>query len=132
VTENPRDPFRVGQRLAQVPRHRGSIRATFTNPRLADVAVGVQFTGRQFDDDRNERGVPAEGCAPAGGACARPGLPGYALLDLTVSRELGGGVRVFAGAQNVLDEEYFVGTNPTTIGSPRLVHAGVRVRFPWR
>ena len=39
---------------------------------------------------------------------------------------------VFLGAQNLLDEEYIVGTLPTTIGSPRLVHAGVRVRFAGR
>jgi hypothetical protein len=31
--------------------------------------------------------------------------------------------------QNLFDEEYIVGTLPTTIGSPRLVHGGVRVRF---
>jgi len=27
---------------------------------------------------------------------------------------------------------YYVGTLPTTIGSPRLVHGGVRVRFTGR
>ena len=35
---------------------------------------------------------------------------------------------VFFGVQNMFDEQYFVGTLPTTIGSPRLVNGGVRVQ----
>ena len=31
--------------------------------------------------------------------------------------------------QNLTDREYFVGTLPTTIGTPRLVNGGVRIRF---
>ena len=58
-----------------------------------------------------------------------PGLPGYALLGFTVSRPLGRTFDVFASAQNLFDEEYFVGTLPTTVGSPRLVSVGVRVRW---
>jgi hypothetical protein len=34
--------------------------------------------------------------------------------------------------QNLFDEEYFVGTLPTTIGSPRLVTGGLRMRFTGR
>jgi hypothetical protein len=34
--------------------------------------------------------------------------------------------------QNLLDEEYYVQLLPTTIGSPRLVHGGVRVRWSGR
>ena len=33
------------------------------------------------------------------------------------------------GAQNLFDREYFVGTLPDTIGTPRLVNVGVRLRF---
>ena len=84
---------------------------------------GVQFIGRQFDDDLNVRAVPGE---------SEPGLPGYAIVDFTVSRALVRNFDVFLGVQNLFDEEYFVGTLPTTIGSPRLVHGGVRVRFAGR
>jgi outer membrane receptor protein involved in Fe transport len=42
-----------------------------------------------------------------------------------VSRNL----EVFAGVQNLTDREYFVGTLPTTIGTPRLVNGGLRIRF---
>ena len=62
----------------------------------------------------------------------KPGLPGYAILDVTASRTLGRSLDVFIGVQNILDEEYIVGTLPTTIGSPRLVQGGVRVRFAGR
>jgi len=39
---------------------------------------------------------------------------------------------VFVGAQNIFTPEYFVGTLPTTIGSPRLVNVGVRIKFSGR
>jgi len=39
---------------------------------------------------------------------------------------------VFFGAQNLFNQEYIVGTLPTTIGSPRLLNAGVRIRFSGR
>ena len=57
------------------------------------------------------------------------GLPGYALVDFTVSRDLGRNLQVFVGAQNLLDKVYFVQTNPSTVGTPRLVNGGVRFRF---
>jgi len=36
---------------------------------------------------------------------------------------------VFFGVHNMFDQQYFVGTLPTTIGSPRLVNGGVRIKF---
>jgi outer membrane receptor protein involved in Fe transport len=41
-------------------------------------------------------------------------------------------VDVFFGVQNLFGQDYFVGLLPTTIGSPRLVQGGVRVRFSRR
>ena len=51
------------------------------------------------------------------------------MIDFTVSRAFGRSLDVFAGVQNLLDQVYFVGTLPTTIGSPRLANVGVRIRF---
>jgi outer membrane receptor protein involved in Fe transport len=56
-------------------------------------------------------------------------LPGYTIVDFTASRALVRNVDVFFGVQNMFDTEYIVGTLPTTIGTPRLVNGGVRVRF---
>ncbi len=122
VTEDTRVVL-VGKFLPQVPQHRGSARVAYTNARIASLALGVQMFGRQFDDDLNVRTI---------GGSTEPGLPPYAAVDFTASRAVGRNFDVFFGVQNLLDEEYFVGTNPTTIGSPRLVHGGVRVRFSGR
>jgi len=120
VEEFAASPSLVGNFIPQVPEHRGTVDATYANPRLATIAVTVQIVGRQFDDDQNIRVVPGE---------STPGLPAYALTDLSISRRIGPNVEVFAGAQNLFDVQYIVGTLPTTIGSPRLVNVGARVRF---
>ena len=92
-------------------------------PRLFNVAVGVQAFGRQFEDDLNVRTVPGE---------SEPGLPGYAILDLTASRAVGPNLEFFFGIQNVTDQEYIAFTQPTTTGSPRFVSGGARVRWSGR
>jgi outer membrane receptor protein involved in Fe transport len=132
VTEYSLNPELVDKYLPQVPKHRGSFQVVYSDARLANVSLGVQIAGRQFDDDLNARGVPSEGCQPNSASCGTPGLPGFALVDVTVSRRLGRGVEGFFGVQNLLDEEYYVQTNPTTVGPPRLFHGGVRVRFAGR
>ena len=123
VREFPANPALVGNFLPQVPRHRGSVQVAYANPRYVTIALALQAVGRQFDDDQNLRTVPG---------LDRPGLPKYALFSLTATRALGRNVDALLGVQNLFDEEYFVGTLPTTVGSPRLVTAGVRVRFEGR
>jgi outer membrane receptor protein involved in Fe transport len=123
----------VGKFLPQVPKNRGSVRASYFNPKYASVAFSVQFFGAQFDDDQNVRIVPAPALSDAGyAASTTPGLPGYTVADLSVSRAITRNVEAFLGMQNLFDQTYFVGTLPTTIGSPRLVNGGVRIRFAGR
>jgi outer membrane receptor protein involved in Fe transport len=114
VTDNPSNPVLVGKWLPQVPAHRGSFRLAYSNPKLINVSGGVQFVGSQFDDDLNT---------------ASRRLPDFAVVDATASREIGRNLELFAGVQNLFDAEYFVGTLPTTVGTPRLVTGGVRVRL---
>jgi outer membrane receptor protein involved in Fe transport len=123
VVEFAANPDLVGNYLPQVPKHRGSLQVAYINPRYVNVAVGLHAIGRQFDDDQNLRTVPGE---------SEPGLPGYALIELSASKSINRNIEIFAGAQNLFDTAYFVGTLPTTTGTPRLVHAGVRVRFSGR
>ena len=120
VTEFEANPTLVGKYLPQVPKHRGSVQLAYFNPKWVNVSVGGQAVGRQFDDDQNSRVVPGE---------TEPGLPGYAVLELSASRAIGRHIEIFAGAQNAFDTQYFVGTLPTTTGTPRLVHGGIRIRF---
>jgi outer membrane receptor protein involved in Fe transport len=123
----------VGKFLPQVPKHRGSVRAAYFNPKFVSVAFSIQMFGLQFDDDQNVRVVPAQALSDAGySASTTPGLPGYAVADLSLSRTFGRNFELFAGVQNMFDQTYFVGTLPTTNGSPRLVNAGVRIRFSGR
>ena len=121
VIEFNANPALIGNFLPQVPNHRGSMQVAYSNPRYATVAAGLQWVGRQFDDDQNVRKVPGE---------PEPGLPKYALLDLMASRAFGGRVEILAGVQNLFNQQYFVGTLPTTVGSPRFVSGGCDVGPP--
>jgi outer membrane receptor protein involved in Fe transport len=120
VTENPIDPTLVGKYIVQVPVHRGSIQAVYTNRKIADISFGVLMVGRQFDDIQNTGTVPGE---------TEPGLPGFASVDINAMRQITHNVDVFFGVQNLLDKEYIVQLAPTTSGSPRLVTGGFRVRW---
>ena len=114
VTDNPTNPARVGRWLPQVPEHRGSLRLAYSSVKWFNAAIGMQLVASQFDDDLNT---------------ASRKLPKYALVDITGSKAVGRNLELFAGVQNLFDVEYLVGTLPTTVGSPRLVNGGVRVRL---
>jgi outer membrane receptor protein involved in Fe transport len=123
----------VGKYLAQVPKHRGSVQVAYAHPRFASVALSVQFQGAQFNDDQNINFIPVATLTDAGYDADTPvGLPGYTVVDVSASRSLGRNIELFVGAQNLFDQVYFVQTNPSTTGTPRLVNAGVRVRFAGR
>ena len=106
-----------------MPRHRGTLQVSFAHPKYANVTVDVLAIGAQFDDDLNARVVPGY---------TRAGLPEYGVVSLSASRAFGPRLQVFFGVQNLLAEQYFVGTLPATVGSPRLVSGGVRVRLTGR
>jgi outer membrane receptor protein involved in Fe transport len=120
----------VGKYVPQVPVHRGSIQVAYSNPRFVNVAVGMQFVGLQYNDDQNVQFIPVATLVDAGYDATTPaGLPGFATLDLMASRDFGNTFQVFFGAQNLFDKTYFVQTNPSTIGTPRMVNGGVRIRL---
>jgi outer membrane receptor protein involved in Fe transport len=123
VREFDANPALVGLYLPQVPKHRGSVNLSYSNPRIVTASVGAFFYGRQFDDDLNARTKPG---------AAEPGLPAYGTVELSALRAIGRNLDVFVGVQNLFDEEYYVGFAPTTIGSPRLVNGGIRVRWSGR
>jgi iron complex outermembrane receptor protein len=119
----------VGKFLPQVPQNRGSVQIAYANPKYINAAIGIQVYGLQYDDDQNMRAVLAPALAEAGYSTIGPGLPGYTTVDITASRTVSRNLDVFFGVQNLFNKEYFVGTLPDTIGTPRLVNGGVRVRF---
>jgi outer membrane receptor protein involved in Fe transport len=133
VTDGGVSPALTGLFLQQVPKHRGSVQIAYTHAKYVNVALGMQFLGAQFNDDLNVQFIPVATLADAGyDASTPPGLPGYAVVDLTASRDIGRNLQVFVGAQNLFDKQYFVQTNPSTIGTPRLVNGGVRIKWTGR
>ena len=106
----PEPPEDVGRAARLVePASRGDVR-----PYAGEVESVLPFVRDGFvplEADRTgvARAVPGE---------SEPGLPGYTVVDFTVSRSLVRNLDVFLGVQNVFDREYIVGTLPTTIGSP--------------
>ncbi len=123
VEEYAANPALVGKYLPQVPKHRGSVSVAYANARFVTVAVSGLFFGRQFDDDLNARVAPGE---------TEPGLPAYAVMEMTALRSLSRNLEVFFAVQNLFDEAYIVQLLPTTTGSPRLVNGGIRVRWSGR
>ena len=113
----------TGKYLAEVPKHRASFQVTYTNPRFLNVALENQFIGHQFDDDQNLAEI-----LPRVSGRNVIGLPGYSVTSLTASRTVNRNVMLFVGVQNLFGKTYYVGTNPTTIGTPRLVNGGIRLR----
>lgn len=112
----------TGKYLAEVPKHRASFQVTYTNPRFLNVALENQFVGHQFDDDQNLAEI-----LPRVSGRNVIGLPGYSVTSLTASRTVNRNVMLFVGVQNLFGKTYYVGTNPTTIGTPRLVNGGIRL-----
>ncbi len=98
-----------GLRIPQAGRHQGSAQVLYDAGRTL-VSAGVRSFSLQYEDDLN-----------------RFVLPGYATVQLMVRQRLARGFSALFAAENLLDRTYVVGMSPTpTIGSPRLVRAGVR------
>jgi len=102
----------AGNYLAEVPRHRGSMELSYSNPRLVTAAASWQITGGQYDDDLNTLW-----------------LPYYSVVDINVSRKIFRGMEAFFGVQNLLNREFIVQRNPTTVGGPRLVTGGIELTW---
>ncbi|PYQ68916.1 MAG: hypothetical protein DMG04_30195, partial [Acidobacteria bacterium] len=123
----------VGKYVPQVPLHHGTFQVAYSNPKVASIALSMQALSLQYNDDQNVNFIPPATLTDAGyTSFTGAGLPGYASWDLNVVRDVGRGLQVFFGVQNMFDQVYFVQTNPSTIGTPRLVNGGVRVRFSGR
>lgn len=115
ILKAPAQPSLVGLRIAQVPKHQATGGLRYRNPWLADFLVQLRYAGGQFEDDENSLR-----------------LPSYVVLDLSVSRQFGKRFEAFLGVENLLDKEIIAGRDkaaPDTLGTPRLIHGGLAVRF---
>jgi outer membrane receptor protein involved in Fe transport len=113
VRRAPQNASLEGLWIPQVPRNQFTLQTVYSNPRHITAAMQFRASGKQFDDDQN-----------------RLPLGGFAVIDLMVARPLGRYVEAFFAVQNLLDERYAVGRTPIeTLGMPRMVRGGVRLRF---
>jgi outer membrane receptor protein involved in Fe transport len=115
VVDAPGQPALEGKRLAQVPEHVTTLGATWSDPRWLTLAASVRLVGAQFEDDLNV--LP---------------LGRYTIVDVQVSRALARWVTAFVAVENLLDETYAVARTSegvVSIGTPRLVHGGLRLKF---
>jgi outer membrane receptor protein involved in Fe transport len=107
-------PELVGLRTPQVARHQGSLELVFDDSRIVRAALQARWLGRQFEDDQN-----------------RLPLDPYFTVDVFLSRSVIAGLDAFAAAENVFGERSDVGRTPVrTIGPPRTLRAGLRLRLP--
>lgn len=112
VLQFPANTTLEGLSIPQVPRHQFTFQTRYS---AQSYTVGVQGrgAGNQFDDDLNQ--FP---------------LGRYFTLDLFASKHLGHQFELFAAGENILNADYAIGRTPvTTVGAPRLVRVGFRVRF---
>ncbi|MGH9801879.1 MAG: TonB-dependent receptor domain-containing protein, partial [Blastocatellia bacterium] len=113
VRRAPQDMTLQGNQIPQVPRHQFTLQTVYSHPRFVTAAMQFRASGRQFDDDQNL--LP---------------LRSFALIDVTVSKPFARYLEAFIAVQNLLDEQFVVARTPIeTIGMPRLVRGGLRIRF---
>jgi outer membrane receptor protein involved in Fe transport len=121
VRSFPEDPGLEGRRLPQVPRHQVTLQARYDAPARSETRpsesrwrLGLQarWTSAAWEDDRNQLELD-------------PALQ----VDLFAARRVGSGLEVFAAVENLLDAEIVVARTPVpSLGAPRLLRAGVRLR----
>jgi len=113
VRRAPQDARLEGLWIPQVPRNQFTLQTVYSNPRHITAAMQFRTSGKQFDDDQN-----------------RLPLGSFAVIDVMVARPLNRYIEAFVAVQNLLDERFAVGRTPIeTLGMPRMLRGGVRLRF---
>jgi outer membrane receptor protein involved in Fe transport len=112
VTKFQADPTLVGNWTPQVPRNSATMQARFQKNRLGVLSVDLRTSGRQYDDSANEYK-----------------LDGYAQVDLYAEHAFSRRWIIYSSVQNLLNSEIQAGRTPLlTLGAPRIVSVGVRLR----
>jgi outer membrane receptor protein involved in Fe transport len=114
VTSAPGSEALVGKTLPHDPADRVVAGVAAGRAGRARLAAEWRWLSRAFEDDLN----------------ALP-LPAYAVLDLRGALPVARALELFAAVENALDRRFLVGrAGVDTVGAPRLVSAGLRLRAP--
>jgi outer membrane receptor protein involved in Fe transport len=113
VTDNPTDPLLGGNDLEYTPDERATLGVTWRAPHRLVAAARLRHVGTRWAEPENENLLDA-----------------HSLLDVNLSRRVGARVELFAGVENLLDEDYRIDftSNIFRVGPPRVIHAGLRLR----
>ena len=113
VTKFAPQPSLVGNWIPEVPRNMATAQVAFQRPRIGELSLQGQLSGREWDDSGNTLL-----------------LHGYFQLDAYASHHFGQYVTAFASGENLFNRSIEVGKTPlTTLGTPRLVRMGLRVTW---
>ncbi len=113
VTRNDQNPALIGNWIPQVPRNTATAQATVSRKRWGTLSVQVRATGHQFDDDQN-----------------RFLLHSFFRADAFAAHQVNRHLEIFASGENLFDRTIEVGRTPVlTLGTPRLVQGGIRLRW---
>jgi outer membrane receptor protein involved in Fe transport len=113
VTKFAPQPELIGNWIPQVPQNMATAQVRLSRPRWGLLSLQGLQSGRQFDDSANAYL-----------------LHSYFRLDAYGEHSLGRHVVAFASGENLFDRAIEVGKTPvTTLGTPRVVRAGLRVSW---
>ncbi|HET9358604.1 MAG TPA: TonB-dependent receptor [Vicinamibacterales bacterium] len=111
----------TGNRLPYAPEHLATIGAGYVHPSGVDAMIEAVYTSSQFGDDLNTVDSTSDG--------QRGLIPGYMVWNTAVSYAFRRAT-AFVTVKNLLDELFIVDRARGILpGSPRLVQAGIRLRF---
>jgi outer membrane receptor protein involved in Fe transport len=109
-------PSLNGTWIPQIPRHVLTVQARYANPKRIMFSADGRMVGKQYDSTGNQFL-----------------MGGFFVLDAMASRSIGGGVEVFAAAENLLNRGYLFALNGgPELGLPIVARFGVRFQFPKR
>jgi len=119
----PQNKDLEGFQLAQIPPYTATVAAEYHNPRFCTLRLEGRFVDEQFEDQEH---MDKQGSYFILNATLLRQLPAVSLPNLPVMNG-----EVFIAGENLTDREYTVdhGGGIQQIGSPLLVHGGVRFRF---
>jgi iron complex outermembrane recepter protein len=113
VSTAPGNPQLVGKQLPQDPSRRANVSAGFDDPTLLTIGAQLNYIGLEYEDALNT--LP---------------MAQVFLVNIFAAWHINPTLDVFFGIENLFNTEYLVGrAGVDTVGQPRFIHGGVRLRL---
>jgi iron complex outermembrane recepter protein len=113
VATAPGSPQLVGKQLPQDPSRRANVSVGYDDPTLLTVSAQLNYIGLEYEDALNT--LP---------------MAQVFLVNALAAWHINPMLDVFLGVENLFNTEYLVGrAGVDTVGQPRFIHGGVRLRL---